>query len=146
MYFVDRQKIEEILNHMEKIMEQFEELSFQNYADYLVLERISHITAETIIDVGNMMIDGFIMRDPGSYHDIIDILLDEKVLPYDQEDSYKQFIQLRKEVVQGYLAVNHQSLIDVWKKHRTTVWQFPEKIKTYLNDELGPVSAFSNKE
>lgn len=26
------------------------------------------------------MIDGFIMRDPGSYDDIMDILVDEKVV------------------------------------------------------------------
>ncbi|GAA3319942.1 hypothetical protein GCM10020331_028930 [Ectobacillus funiculus] len=30
------------------------------------------------LDVGNAIIDGFIMRDPGSYEDIIDILVDEK--------------------------------------------------------------------
>lgn len=29
------------------------------------------------------MIDGFIMRDPGSYEDIIDILVDERVIPKD---------------------------------------------------------------
>ena len=33
-----------------------------------------------MMDVGNLMIDGFIMRDPGSYEDIIDILIDEKVI------------------------------------------------------------------
>ena len=35
---------------------------------------------ESIIDVGNTMIDGFIMRDPGGYEDIIDIMEDEKVI------------------------------------------------------------------
>ena len=34
---------------------------------------------ESMMDVGNLMIDGFIMRDPGSYEDIIDILVDEKL-------------------------------------------------------------------
>ena len=44
------------------------------------LERIVHLLIENVLDVGNAMIDGFIMRDPGSYDDIIDILVDEKVV------------------------------------------------------------------
>ena len=46
----------------------------------LALERMVQISIDSVLDVGNAMIDGFIMRDPGSYEDIIDILLDEKVI------------------------------------------------------------------
>ncbi|MFQ3544764.1 DUF86 domain-containing protein [Halobacillus rhizosphaerae] len=143
MYFVNREKIEEILAFMEKILKQFDEQSFHSSKDLLMLERVTHISAEAIIDVGNMMIDGFIMRDPGSYNDIIDIMMDEKVIPYEEEDSYKQFIQLRKMVVQNYVSVDHQEILAVWKSHGQALKQFPIRIRTYLDNELGPVSAFS---
>ena len=143
MYFVNREKIEEILAYMEKIFNQFDKQSFHSYKDLLMLERVTHISAESIIDVGNMMIDGFIMRDPGSYNDIIDIMMDEKVLPYEEEDSYKHFIQLRKMVVQNYVSVDHQEILAVWKSHGQALKQFPTRIRTYLDNELGPVSAFS---
>ena len=42
------------------------------------------------------MIDGFIMRDPGSYDDIFDILEDEKVITEEMCGSFKNVIQLRK--------------------------------------------------
>ena len=29
---------------------------------------------ESSVDIGNMIIDGFILRDPGNYKDVIDIL------------------------------------------------------------------------
>ena len=43
------------------------------------------------------MIDGFIMRDPGSYDDIIDILEDEKVIQSEQAIPLKAFISLRSD-------------------------------------------------
>lgn len=42
------------------------------------------------------MIDGFIMRDPGSYDDIMDILVDEKVVTEEEGTHLKQFISYRK--------------------------------------------------
>ena len=53
------------------------------------LERIVHLLVECILDTGNDMIDGFIMRDPGSYDDIMDILVDEKVVPEGEGSQLK---------------------------------------------------------
>ncbi len=82
MYFIDRQKINETLAHMESLLALFEGHQKWNESKIhaLALERIAHTLVESIIDVGNSMIDGFIMRDPGSYDDIIDIMEDEKVI------------------------------------------------------------------
>ncbi|RWZ54888.1 DUF86 domain-containing protein [Halobacillus fulvus] len=145
MYFVNREKIEEILLYMESIMKEMNSERTRTLQDRLVLERMIHVSIESILDVGNMMIDGFIMRDPGSYHDIIDILTDEKVLPEHQQDGYKDFIELRKEVVQSYVSVDHLRLVRVWEEQKSALIEFPERVRTYLDQELGPVSAFSKE-
>ena len=81
MYFVDREKIEQILVFMNEQMNNFtHQREWNTTIEKLGLERVAHTLIESILDVGNSMIDGFIMRDPGSYEDIIDILLDEKVI------------------------------------------------------------------
>lgn len=80
MYFVDRSKIEATLKHIDALLEEVKHINLTNRTEELALERAVHMIIESILDVGNMMIDGFIMRDPGSYHDIIDILIDEKVI------------------------------------------------------------------
>ncbi|MGP4061410.1 DUF86 domain-containing protein [Halobacillus sp. H74] len=143
MYFVNRAKIEEILNYMEKIQSEYKQHSFNDFAERLLLERLTHLSVEAIIDVGNMMIDGFIMRDPGSYEDIIDILTDEKVLPVDEQEGYKRFIQLRKVVVQHYTDIPHTDVEKVWNDQWTSIENFPLRVRQYLDNELGPVSAFS---
>ena len=82
MYFVDRIKIEQMLRFLESQLARLEEKQDWNQNEFtqLALERMIQISIDSVLDVGNAMIDGFIMRDPGSYEDIIDILLDEKVI------------------------------------------------------------------
>ena len=108
MYFVNRSEIEQTVTHIDELITIAQETkSFASDIEKLGLERVVHVVIESILDVGNMMIDGFIMRDPGSYHDIIDILVDEKVIPAEEEVAYKAVIDLRQMLVQDYLAIDH---------------------------------------
>jgi|SRR5690625_500215 len=145
MYFVDRSKIRQTVTHIDHLLIVYDDLSIEAVSGQLSLERLTHVLIESIIDVGNMMIDGFIMRDPGSYDDIIDILIDEKVLPADEETAYKEIIQLRKMLVADYLNVDHKHLNDKLKTYLTTLKQFSTHILTYLDNELGVANAFSNE-
>jgi uncharacterized protein YutE (UPF0331/DUF86 family) len=145
MYFVDREKIEEILKYLEAQIQLF--LSQKEWSTPLeraALERLNHMMIESVLDVGNAMIDGFIMRDPGSYDDIIDILMDEKVIPAETGSCLKILIQYRKRLVQFYTDVDHQELQEVFSKHLHELVNFVANVRDYLANELGPVSAFKN--
>ncbi|MDM5321360.1 DUF86 domain-containing protein [Bacillus altitudinis] len=143
MYFVDRKKIEETLRFFE---EQYELMqSHQTWTSPLekkALERIVHLLVECILDTGNDMIDGFIMRDPGSYDDIMDILVDEKVVPEEEGIQLKKLVSCRKTLVQQYQEVVHHDLLQVISEVEHALQVFPNRIRTYLEQELGPVSAF----
>lgn len=106
------------------------------------LERIVHLLVECILDTGNDMIDGFIMRDPGSYDDIMDILVDEKVVPEGEGSQLKKLVSSRKTLVQQYQEVDHHDLLQVISEVEQALEVFPSRIRTYLEQELGPVSAF----
>ncbi|WLR50460.1 DUF86 domain-containing protein [Bacillus tianshenii] len=143
MYFVDRGKIEETLVYLEKLAEWLnEQESFETVTEQMALERAAHMAIEAVIDVGNAMIDGFIMRDPGSYDDVIDILLDEKVINDEDEKVLKEFIAFRKSLVQNYLTIVHEEVGQVFKQHASILPEFATKVRRYLEEELGPVSAF----
>src|SRR5690625_4543119 len=144
LYFVDREKIEEILTYIDKILQEFDGNSFNSPLEKLSLERLVHMLIESTLDVGNMMIDGFIMRDPGSYEDIIDILVDEKVIPESDQDNYKEIIKQRSVIVRDYITINHQVLLDTMKQTSTTLKQFSSNVRTYLNTQLGVANAFLN--
>ncbi|GAE30300.1 DUF86 domain-containing protein [Halalkalibacter hemicellulosilyticus] len=147
MYFVDRNQIEVALTYMETSIEHFETLTNieESFTDQLALERIAMVVIESIIDVGNSMIDGFIMRDPGSYEDIVDILEDEKVIDHKQANDLKKIVSKRKALVQQFQKIDHQSLKELMNEHKDALLSFPTQVRRYLVQELGPVSAFIPK-
>lgn len=143
VYFIDRKKMERTLQFMEKQLKLFSsQPAWESEMEQAALERIAHTVVESVLDVGNAMIDGFIMRDPGSYEDIIDILEDEKVIKKQEADPLKDVVNLRKHVVQEYMAIDHDRIASVLVANKKELQQFPARIRTYLTDELGPVSAF----
>jgi uncharacterized protein YutE (UPF0331/DUF86 family) len=143
MYFVDRKKINEHLVYMNDLLDTFETASMpEKKIEILAIERIAHMLIESMMDVGNMIIDGFIMRDPGSFEDILDILIDEKVLPANEAVSLKNVVKLRKSLVQEYTSAEVKVAYEVINKYKTELSGFPSHIKRYLEEELGPVSAF----
>jgi uncharacterized protein YutE (UPF0331/DUF86 family) len=145
MYFVDRNKIEEILSYLEELIRTFSEVkSWEGRLEKAALERLTQMMIESILDVGNLMIDGFIMRDPGSYEDIIDILMDEKVVSEETGNSLKTLISFRKMLVQSYTEISHNDLADQFSKRFSDIHAFANHVRKYLIEELGPVSAFKN--
>jgi uncharacterized protein YutE (UPF0331/DUF86 family) len=143
MYFIDRNKIEQKLSFIEHSMDMFEnQRSWSSPIERLALERLVHLIIEAIIDVGNGLIDGFIMRDPGSYEDIINILEDETVITKEEAPQLKQILVCRKMVVQTYLEIDHDQLEQALLQSLSALRRFPDSVRRYLDEELGPVSAF----
>lgn len=143
MYFVDREKIEEILVYIDNQIVLFQSSQGWNTKlEKTALERIIHMTIEALLDVGNSMIDGFIMRDPGSYEDIIEILEDEKVITKEMGASYKRIIAYRKSLLQGYTNIDHAELGRVFEQEIPNLKLFSTHIRKYLTNELGVVTAF----
>ncbi|MGX9135720.1 DUF86 domain-containing protein [Rummeliibacillus sp. JY-2-4R] len=148
MYFVDRKKITNNLEYMDSLINTFEQTEdwLSDDVHKLAVERIANILIEAIIDVGNSMIDGFIMRDPGSYEDIIDILVDEKVITHDMDQPLKALIGLRRGLVRDILEVNDEEVVQILNSSLTAIKEFSPRVHDYLTNELGPVSAFIPEE
>lgn len=142
MYFVNREKINETLAHMETMLQRIDQLEGDAFTIELAKERLAVHLMEGVIDVGNSMIDGFIMRDPGSYEDIVDILLDERVLDVETAQATKELVAMRAYYVREFVT-SDSIRFDAWtdaKKEKFTA--FPDQVRRYLEVELGPVSAF----
>ena len=144
MYFVDRNKITLNLAHLDELLAIFEgnDNWLKDDISILALQRISHNVMEAMMDVGNLVIDGFIMRDPGSYEDILDIFVDEKVLPQEMKPPLYEVVGLRKMLVREFLSVDNENVLSVLTKSLPTLKQFSHAVQSYLINELGPVSAF----
>lgn len=147
MYFVNRSEIESTVKYIQEVLNNVKSLSNVNEEiEKFALERMTHVIIESILDVGNMMIDGFIMRDPGSYHDIIDILIDEKVISSQDETAYKSLIDLRQDLVKKYTEIDHTKFLNTFNDYMEIYETFETQIKDYLKNELDVANAFSNEE
>ena len=144
VYFVDRNKITKNLQYLDGLLAILESENswLENDIKELAIERIGHNVMESMMDVGNLMIDGFIMRDPGSYEDIIDILIDEKVVSTEMEAPLKAVVGLRKMLVREFTDVDVQEVVNVLTATLPALKQFSPAVNSYLTNELGPVSAF----
>lgn len=143
MYFIDRKKLESLLVFMTKQFNLLDaQSSWTSTLEVRALERLLHLIIESFLDVGNQLIDGFIMRDPGSYEDIVAILIDESVLPKSSEEASFALVHFRKALVQEYLNVEASDIIAALQKYLEDWRQFPDRVRSYLETELGPVSAF----
>ncbi|TCS83113.1 type VII toxin-antitoxin system HepT family RNase toxin [Tepidibacillus fermentans] len=143
MYNVNTKKIDEILDYMKGVLEIVQPLTNLSLEDFvqdsivvLAAERAIHIAIESIVDVGNHLIDGFIMRDPGSYLDIIEILLDERVLPEQDAEVLKEFISYRKILVHDYTKNDPELLYKLMTRSFSTVLGFEQHVHAYLKKEL----------
>ena len=96
--------------------------------------RSLHIGVECMIDIGNTIIDGFIMRDPGGYSDIIDILEDEQVIPVDLAHRLKNFVRFREQLVRYYDQINEEEL-EICIKDASIFQLFFDHVKSFLNRE-----------
>jgi uncharacterized protein YutE (UPF0331/DUF86 family) len=145
MYFVDREKIEETLVYLEERVRLFSsQPAWNTQLEKAALERLTQMMIDSILDVGNAMIDGFIMRDPGSYEDIIEILTDEKVISMEMGYHLKHLISYRKVLVQNYTEINHEEVLEQFMKHSNDINLFAMNVRDYIANELGPVTAFKN--
>ncbi|MEG0384915.1 DUF86 domain-containing protein [Solibacillus cecembensis] len=144
MYFVDRNKITLNLAHLDELLALLEAKKdwLADDISKLALQRIGHNVMEAMMDVGNLIIDGFIMRDPGSYEDIIDIFVDEKVITTEMDAPIKAVVGLRKMIVREFIAVDNEEVLRVLIENLPIMKQFSGKVQDYLTNELGPVSAF----
>jgi len=144
MYNVDSNRINHLLDFidselivgLEKVLLIPREDCIKEPIPRFALQRISQLFIEAMTDIGNLLIDGFIMRDPGSYEDIVDIMQDEKVYSPKEAEIFRRFVLLRKSLVGQYTEDISESLYDEYQEHNQIFRRYTTIIRSYLEKEL----------
>jgi uncharacterized protein YutE (UPF0331/DUF86 family) len=137
VYYVNREQIERRLELVPEVLEAFRE-SIQSASSLLgryAEERALHLAIEIVTDVGSYLIDGFIMRDASSYEDIVDILLDEKVVDTSLHATLIELVRLRKPLVQEYFAWDRQEVMGLRERLPGALQDFAANVRKYLDQE-----------
>ncbi|MFD2117320.1 DUF86 domain-containing protein [Paenibacillus yanchengensis] len=139
MYFVNVEQIAVRLAMVENIVTVLKQLTTNWQGDTLqsfAQERALHLAAEIVTDVGNYIIDGFIMRDASSYEDIVDIIGEEGVYPEAIHDGLMELVLLRKPLVQQYFAWPRAELHPLSDRLPEILLQFKQAVEQYIEREL----------
>ena len=137
MYFVDKNLLNTRLDYIEGLAETIDT------SNNLALERACHMLIEATVDVGNMIIDAFILRDPGNYQDVLDILAQEKVIGAEDAEKFKNTLVWRKELTRNYQSIDHDAMRAEFKQNIDAYKNFKASIEHFYENDPQAVTAFS---
>lgn len=141
MYFVNKDQLNAKLKYIQQLTEQYEE----NKHNHFAFERIAQMLIESSVDIGNMIIDGFILRDPGNYKDVIDILALEKVISKDTQNQINKTVDVRKQFVHYYDELDTAELVPLFDESVSYYQTYVDEVIQFLKSEDVPVTAFGKK-
>ena len=141
MYFVNKEQLNTKLNYLQQLSQDYPSHKDNHYA----FERIAQMFIESAVDIGNMIIDGFILRDPGNYKDVIDILALEKVISKDTQHQINQTVDVRKQFVHYYDELNTTTLIPIFDEAVPFYQSYIDEVIQFLKNENVPITAFGKK-
>ena len=135
MLFVDKNLI---LTRLDYIKDLIEEIDTDNT---LALERVCEMLIEASVDVGNMIIDAFVLRDPGNYLDVMDIMKTEGVVSEDDFKKFEDTFKFRNDLVRNYENVNHEEMRKVFKENLSAYQNFKDNVLHFFKTDPQAVTA-----
>lgn len=142
MYFVDKDKLTQKLAYLQALTDDYHESKHNHYA----FERIAQMLIESSVDIGNMIIDAFILRDPGNYKDVIDILELENVITKETQQEINKTVDIRKQFTYDYTDLDTKVIMPMFDDALPYYKQFITEVTTFLHQENVPVTAFGKGE
>ena len=108
----------------------------------IAFERIAQMLIESSVDIGNMIIDAFILRYPGNYKDVIDILELEGVISKDTQNHINDTVKIRKQFAHHYTELEVETLVPLFDTSIPYYRQFVKEVTQFLKKENVPITAF----
>lgn len=142
MYFVDKEKLTQKLTYLQGLTKDYDKNKDNRYA----YERIAQMLIESSVDIGNMIIDGFILRDPGNYKDVIDILELENVISKETQTHINDTVDVRKQFAHNYTELNVKEIMPLFDKALPYYKEFIKEVAQFLESENVPITAFGKGE
>lgn len=136
--FCRQRKLTQKLNYLRQLTQDYQDHKDNPYA----FERIAQMLIEASVDIGNMIIDAFILRDPGNYKDVIDILALEGVITSETQAAINQTIEVRKQFAHDYITLQHDTLEPLFDDALPYYDNFIYEVSLFLEQESVPVTAF----
>ncbi len=103
------------------------------------MERLVWLAIEAVTDIGTMILDGLILRDAGSYEEIIQILELEQAISNELSEPLRAWVKLRQSLI-GTSFQSETAPSDVMEQFgvlHLLLLDFHVSIHLFLRSELG---------
>ncbi|ADG05268.1 type VII toxin-antitoxin system HepT family RNase toxin [Kyrpidia tusciae] len=98
----------------------------------MAAERSLHMSIECLIDGCNHIIDGYAMRDPVSYQDILQIMMEEGIFDRSFGESFLPVADLRRLLAKDYDRLTPEQVWDAVEKYADAFDEARRSLEKFL--------------
>ncbi len=127
-------KIREYANLLARLLQASKREFVQEPAYYLQAERLLEVMIQAMIDIGNHVIAGLLLKKPEDYRQVFDILAQNRIIPEELLPKVRALVGLRNLLVHEYFEVDHSRLYDEARAGLTDFEEFCRAIVHFLQN------------
>lgn len=102
----------------------------------LAAERALHTSAEYMTDICSLIIDALVMRDPGGYADMIQVLVEEGVLRRSWFQQIEGLFEFRARCIRNHAELRSEEVHAAILAYANHFDEFSSAISSYLNADV----------
>ena len=104
----------------------------QEPAYYLQAERLLEVMIQAMLDIGNHIIAGLLLKKPEDYRQVFGILAQNQIIPEELLPRMRALVGLRNLLVHEYFEVDHSRLYDEAKAGLGDFEKFCQAVVRFL--------------
>ncbi len=137
---VDKEKLAKYIQELEGYLSHLDELQkhpidefISDWRIFSLVDRQLHLTLESFLTIGEMIIAEFAFDKPDTYADIPRILFENKVISKRLNDQLIDLARFRNVLVHDYLSLDHEKVYQHIQKDPKIIREFIKEVKKFVS-------------
>jgi uncharacterized protein YutE (UPF0331/DUF86 family) len=137
---VDKEKLAKYIQELEGYLIHLDELQkhpidefISDWRIFSLVDRQLHLTLESFLTIGEMIIAEFGFDKPDTYADIPRILFENKVISKRLNDQLIDLARFRNVLVHDYLSLDHEKVYQHIQKDPKIIREFIKEVKKFVS-------------
>jgi len=137
---VDKEKLAKYIQELEGYLSHLDELQKHPIGEFIsdwrifsLVDRQLHLTLESFLTIGEMIIAEFGFDKPDTYADIPRILFENKVISKRLNDQLIDLARFRNVLVHDYLSLDHEKVYQHIQKDPQIIREFIKEVKKFVS-------------
>jgi uncharacterized protein YutE (UPF0331/DUF86 family) len=126
------QELERYLLHLKELQKYKKEEFISDWKIYDLVDRKLHLSLETFLSLGEMIIEEFNFRKPDVYADIPRILFENKIIDQSLKKKLVDLARFRNVLVHEYLYLDHEIVYQHLQKDPKILKDFILAVKKFI--------------